>query len=191
MTMSVRSLSTVVGAAFVGVVAALPLGAPAVAAPADDARHGHHVAAPAALAPPAGNVAAFDLLGDGVQNYECVNGAWAPAGPSANLLKHRKAVGIHYRSASGAPAWQSTRDGSLVTATVSASAPSDRPDSVPQLLLAANSNLGGAGTAFGDVTYVQRLATRGGVAPAGACDATVTARAATPYTAVYRFFKAG
>jgi hypothetical protein len=179
----------VAAAGLVGVLGVLPLSASASEKADGKAAR---VTAPDSLNPPAGNVAAFDLQGVGVQNYECVNSAWAAAGPAANLLKKDgSAAGIHYRSASGAPEWQSTKDGSAVIAAVAASAPSDNPASVPQLLLTATSNLGGAGTKFGDVTYVQRLDTKGGLAPAGACDATVTPRTATPYTAVYRFFKAG
>ena len=42
---------------------------------------------------------------------------------------------------------------------------------------------------FGQVTYLQRLRTSGGVAPAGAC--TEAATTGVAYRAEYRFFVAG
>jgi hypothetical protein len=58
--------------------------------------------------------------------------------------------------------------------------------SIPQLLLQATRTRGDG--VFGGVTYVQRLATRGGVAPSGTCADGATA--GVRYTAEYRFFKA-
>jgi hypothetical protein len=58
------------------------------------------------------------------------------------------------------------------------------PGSIPQLLLQATKTRGEG--VFGHVTYVQRLATSGGVAPTGAC--TDGRTAGIPYQAEYRFF---
>jgi hypothetical protein len=85
---------------------------------------------------------------------------------------------VHVRGAS----WESADDGSLVESRAVASSPV--PGSIPQLLLQATRNRGDG--AFGQVSYLQRLATRGGTAPAGACtDGQTTG---VPYQARYRFF---
>ena len=55
----------------------------------------------------------------------------------------------------------------------------------PELLITAKTTRGPG--VFGDVTFIQRLATVGGVAPATACTAGATT--SVSYTAVYRFFK--
>jgi hypothetical protein len=124
----------------------------------------------------------------GVQNYGCTNGAWALLEPAATLTgltlgPVRRETAIHFRG----PSWQSDTDGSLVEGTSPVSAPSATPNSIPQLLITAKLSRG-TGT-FGGVTFIQRLATVGGVAPAGGCAATDIK--AVRYTAVYRFFKAG
>jgi hypothetical protein len=80
------------------------------------------------------------------------------------------------------PCWESTWDGSLVTGTAVASSPVT--GSIPQLLLQAASHRGTG--IFGAVTYIQRLNTSGGAAPATACVAGQTR--AVPYTAEYRFY---
>jgi hypothetical protein len=80
--------------------------------------------------------------------------------------------------------WTSTVDGSTVGAAAVANSP--QPDAIPLLLLKANLNTGDG--MFGKVTYVQRLNTRGGVAPAGTCAAG--AQTAVRYSADYAFWVA-
>jgi Protein of unknown function (DUF3455) len=66
------------------------------------------------------------------------------------------------------------------------------PTAVPWLLLAATpSDRGPAGGRLGDTTFIQRLNTAGGIAPAATtCNpATVGARAEVPYTADYYLWK--
>lgn len=139
--------------------------------------------APPALDPPAGNVLSAVFAAKGVQIYQCTAGAWAFVEPAASLTgRSWRPAGrhdvIHFRG----PSWQSTEDGSLVEARAVANSPV--PGSIPELLLQATRNRGDG--VFGSTTYIQRLATKGGVAPAGACvDGTVTA---IPYSAEYRFF---
>ena len=60
-------------------------------------------------------------------------------------------------------------------------------DAVPELLLKAIENHG-AGQ-FASVTYVQRLATNGGLAPKGTC--TAGAEESVKYSATYTFYAAG
>jgi hypothetical protein len=93
----------------------------------------------------------------------------------------KRVTALHFRG----PSWESDQDGSLIEGTTPVSAPSDSPNSIPQLLVTAK-NTPRPGI-FGGVTFVQRLATVGGVAPAGAC--TDGATTSTTYRAVYRFFK--
>jgi hypothetical protein len=165
--------------------------APAAVAPADpaaaqaDSFLGGPATVPDALQPPPGNVLTAVFKASGVQVYTCANGAWALTEPAASLTgiglnPVRRATAIHFRG----PSWESDQDGSLIEGTSPVSAPSATPYSIPQLLITAKVTRGPG--IFGSVTYVQRLATVGGVAPAGGCQGD--ARTATPYRAVYRFF---
>lgn len=165
-----------------GAVAAVGLAGVAGVSYADESAYGPAVVAPANLVPPAGNVLAGTYPAQGVQIYQCTAGAWVFVEPAASLQERRGPSSIiHFRG----PSWQSVQDGSLVEGAVSASAPVAQ--SIPQLLLKAKTNRGDG--ALGKVTFVQRLATSGGAAPAGAC--TAGAVTSVPYRAVYRFFTAG
>ena len=75
-------------------------------------------------------------------------------------------VGTH----GAGPNWTSTVDGSVVNGAKIAQENAPLSGAIPWLLLKAASTTGTG--VFSDVTYVQRLATVGGVAPAGGCDAT-------------------
>jgi hypothetical protein len=55
---------------------------------------------------------------------------------------------------------------------------------IPELLLQATNTRGDG--VFGHVSFLQRLATRGGVAPAGPCAENQTV--GVPYQADYRFY---
>jgi len=159
---------------------------PEVLPPSPDA--GPEATAPGALAPPSGNQVALVLVGSGTQNYQCRSTGeayqWAPIGPDARLFgAGDKLVGKHYAG----PTWE-LFDGSKAVGKVVAQVPSLQLDSVPQLLLKAESS-GGAGALAG-VTYVQRLRSIGGVAPASGCDASTTGgERQILYSAHYVFFK--
>jgi hypothetical protein len=138
---------------------------------------------PPGLKPPAGNVLTAQFTGRGVQVYQCTAGAWVFVEPAANLVGHgpgrsRMQTAVHYKG----PTWESTTDGSLVQGTTVVSSPV--PGSIPQLLLKASANRG-AGI-FGQVTFIDRLDTRGGAAPAGSCTSGQTT--GVPYTAQYLFY---
>lgn len=140
--------------------------------------------APPELAPPPGNVLSSVYRARGVQVYQCTAGAWVFVEPAASLTGVARGglrTAVHFRG----PSWESTGDGSLVEAKAVANVPV--AGSIPQLLLQASRNRG-AGE-FGAVTYVQRLATSGGAAPAGACAEGDTT--GVPYRAEYRFYVAG
>jgi hypothetical protein len=68
-------------------------------------------------------------------------------------------------------------------------AKADAPDAsaIPWLLLAAKSHAGEG--ALANVSFIERVATTGGKAPARGCDATrVDAEQRVPYTASYYFY---
>ena len=124
----------------------------------------------------------------GVQKYACqANGTWLFTDPVADLYK-RKAIGTHYLNfASGRPIWEH-KDGSMVEAARKASAPAGAGN-IPALLLEAVATTAGAeGDRLAKTTWVQRLNTSGGVAPAGTCAPGATV--AVPYTTDYVFWKA-
>ena len=128
----------------------------------------------------------------GVQKYACqANGTWLFTDPVAGLYKparDRNPIGTHYLNfATGRPIWES-RDGSSVEAARKASAPAGTGN-IPALLLQAIVTTGGSdGDRLSGTTWVQRLNTSGGVAPAGACTPGDTI--AVPYTADYVFWRA-
>ncbi len=82
------------------------------------------------------------------------------------------------------PVWTSVEDGSSVTAAAVASSPV--PIAIPQVLLRSVANRGPG--LLGEVTFVQRLNTTGGLSPTGACKDGATA--SVPYTADYTFWVA-
>ena len=139
---------------------------------------------PAALQVPAGNQLALAARGVGVQIYawSAASSSWVFQAPAATLFEEgRQVVGIHYAG----PTWQST-DGSKVVGKRIASV-TVNPEAIPWLLLQAASNSGPG--VFADVTYVQRLQTRGGLAPTtpGSFDGQ---QVLVPYSAWYLFYKA-
>ena len=113
---------------------------------------------------PSGNKVVAKFYAKGVQTYTCTTGAWKGLEPAATLADRLgRAVALHSRG----PIWVSTVDGSAVEAAPVDGARNEVAGAVPELLLKAKSTRGKG--VFAGVTYVQRLATRGGVAPAGAC----------------------
>lgn len=152
---------------------------------------------PAALAPPAGTTLAIHDHGIGTQVYTCTAGggadaggdagavtyAWVLEGPDAILYDAMFAqVGKH----GVGPAWTSS-DGSVINGTKQAQANAPAGTAIPWLLLKTTPS-GSAGV-FSDVTYVQRLNTAGGVAPATGCGAgTVGTETSVAYSADYYFF---
>ena len=144
---------------------------------------------PAILKVPAGNAVAFHAKATGIQIYVCNPAAsdptqftWAFKAPEAKLLDADGSVlGAHYAG----PTWESRGGGKVVGAMLQ-SMPSPEADAIPWLLLQAKP-ADDAGV-FRGVTFVQRLHTTGGKAPATGCDAASVGREArVPYTADYFF----
>lgn len=147
---------------------------------------------PAAVRVPAGNEVTMETVGKGTIWYECKakgDGAdrfeWVFGGPDAGLWdRNGKSVGKYY----GPPATWESNDGSKLTATQVAVAPAGTGN-IPHQLVKANPAMG-AGAMTG-VTYIQRVATKGGVAPSSICDAgKAGAKATVNYQADYIFWKA-
>ena len=139
---------------------------------------------PPALDVPAGNEVKFQARGVGVQIYKwsVTSSTWVFQAPSAVLFHHEgHVVGIHFAG----PTWQST-DGSSVVGTKLGAVTVD-PSAIPWLLLGAKTTTGPG--VFSDVTFVQRIETVGGLAPAapGKFDGEM---ALVPYSAEYLFYHA-
>ena len=147
---------------------------------------------PAAIQVPAGNRVAMETVGVGEITYECRDKANAPGqtewvfvGPSAVLNDRRgNKVGTYF----GPPATWASNDGSRLTATQLAVAPAGTGN-LPYQLVKANPAMGAG--AMAGVTYIQRVALKGGVAPASACGpANKGERQIVKYQADYIFWKA-
>ena len=145
---------------------------------------------PDILKVPDGHKVILKALGKGVQIYGCKATAadpgkfeWSFKAPEADLTnKHGKKIAKHYKG----PTWEAN-DGSKVVGEKKTEIPAPRPGAVPWLLLEAKSNEG-TGT-FARVTYIQRVDTEGGVAPAAGCDqAHVNTEARVAYSANYYFY---
>ena len=147
---------------------------------------------PDAVKVPAGNVVAMETQAKGELTYECKDKAnmpgqveWTFVGPKAELMdRSGKMVGKYY----GPPASWESNDGSKVTGTQLAVAPSG-PGNIPFQLVKANPAMG-AGAMMG-TTYIQRVALKGGAAPATGCGAdTKGQRTVVMYQGDYIFWKA-
>ena len=127
------------------------------------------------------------LHATGVQKYTCQgNGTWLFTDPEATLYKTTgapKPVGTHFLNFStGRPVWQ-WKGGSSVEAARTQTA-SGGAGNIAWLLLQTVATSPGR---LGQTTWVQRLNTTGGVAPAGTCIPGATT--AVPYSADYFFWR--
>ena len=139
------------------------------------------------LLPPIGNLPFLAAYASGTQNYACNGTAWTFTGPRANLFDLRGRVIItHF----GGPTWQAN-DGSKVVGTLAGTKTVD-PNSIPWLLLSGKATPApNGGGLLAKTTFIQRLLTRGGLAPAAnTCNPkTAGTTAAVPYTAEYVFWQ--
>jgi hypothetical protein len=120
------------------------------------------------------------LRGVGEQVYTCTNGVYVLREPVAVLSSPRGGpVAIHGKG----PFWANF-DGSRVEAAKIAGVKSPAGTSNVDWLLLQTTKAEGGGT-FGSVGYIQRIDTRGGVAP-GTCTGTTTL--AVDYSANYVFW---
>ena len=161
--------------------AALLVAAPALAQTMD---------VPAPVQPPAGQMAAMTWTGKGDLSYECRAKAddaaafeWVFVGPDAKLTdaKTHAATGKYY----GGPTWEAS-DGGKITGKQVAVAPAGTGN-IPFQLVKTEPGTG----SMKDITYIQRVNTKGGVAPPDPCNASTKGTKKTvSYSADYVFYKA-
>lgn len=146
---------------------------------------------PANVQVPAGNKVVLETVGVGTITYECrakkdiAGFEWVFVGPEAKLMDRAgKQIGRYF----GPPATWQSNDGSMLTGAQVAVSPAS-PGNIPLQLVKANPAIG-AGAMQG-LTFIQRVATKGGVAPAAACDAaSMGSKQIVNYQADYIFWKA-
>ena len=160
---------------------------------------------------PEGNVAYLQTRAYGTQNYVCLpNGtagvAWKLFGPQATLYPPSTPlqVATHFLSPNPEeqgvprPTWQHADDGSAVWGKVvqpSTDANYVAPGAIPWLKLEAAGVAAGStgGALLAGTTFIHRVNTQGGVAPATGCSETsqLGAIALVPYSTDYFFYRAG
>ena len=138
---------------------------------------------PDAIKVPAGNRVFLAAHATGVQIYSCTASGWTFVAPRATLTDERGRPIIEHFAG---PTWK-YRDGSQVVGRVEASATVD-PTAIPWLRLTAVSTTPGK---LGRTTFIQRIDTRGGLAPAASLcgPQNAGAQAEVPYTADYLFWE--
>ena len=126
----------------------------------------------------------------GVQIYSCnptaTGYAWSFVAPRADLYgDNGRLIATHFVG----PTWEA-RDGSKVVGQRVDGVTVD-PSAIAWLLLSASAAPGSEEGRLTGTTYIQRLATTGGLAPAAAgCNASTVAHIEeVPYTADYTFWK--
>ena len=152
-------------------------------------------ALPDAVKVPASFAVAMETVGVGEITYECKAKAgaaamagefeWAFVGPKAVLNdRSGRTVGSYY----GPPATWQAADGSRITGAQLAVAPASAGN-IPLQLVKANPAMGTG--AMSGISHIQRVATRGGVAPTMPCaSASMGQRQVVAYQADYIFWKA-
>ena len=133
---------------------------------------------------PDGNKVSLHAYALGVQIYQWDGTKWVFVAPEARLYAdpcYEGQIGIHYAG----PTWEAN-DGSKVVGTRLAGCTPNR-GAIPWLKLGAASNSGHG--RFERVTFIQRVNTIGGTAPAEA-GLFVGDEARVPYTAEYVFYRA-
>ena len=157
---------------------------------------------------PAGNKAFLEGHAVGTQDYICLPSgsgfAWTFFGPQATLFNDddKQVITSHFLSPDpfegGTPraTWQHSQDTSTVWAMAIASSSNPRfvaPGAIPWLLLQVVGAQDGptGGVTLSETTFIQRLNTSGGAAPATGCAslADVGKRAFVPYEADYIFYR--
>ena len=151
------------------------------------------VGLPDAVKVPAGHVVAMEAVGTGDITYECrvktgMAGQfeWVFVGPDAKLMDRKGTqIGRYF----GPPATWENKDGSKLTGAQVAVAPANNMNDIPVQLVKANPAMGNG--AMQGLSYIQRVATRGGIAPSTACGAaTLGQKQLVKYQADYIFWRA-
>ncbi len=150
---------------------------------------------PEAIEAPASATPVVQLAAKGTQNYRCqatsTSGAaeWKLVAPDAELFRAADFSGDVAGTHGAGPSW-TLKDGSGAKGDGANAKKAASPEggAVAWLLIPAQSN-GQPGELQG-VTFVQRIGTKGGLAPAGGCESSsVGAETKVPYTATYVFYR--
>src|SRR5258706_791418 len=186
-----KSLFEAKGAIRLAPVAAMLLILPVISVVlADPGQDNRAPDVPAELQPLGDNKVEFHAYAIGAQIYVCMPSAtdptifsWVFKAPEAVLYDaDGDVVGIHYAG----PTWE-TESGSKVVAQRIAGVTVD-PTAIPWLLL-VKTTAEGPGV-LARTTYVQRVNTAGGLAPASGADAAHAGQEVrVPYTAEYFFYR--
>jgi len=178
-------------------VLVLLLGACASPSRAEPGNDNRAPTVPATLEVPDGNKVSFHAYAVGVQIYVATASTNSPTGfvwtfraPEAVLYDaDGNVVGMHYAFAGPTrPAWES-ESGSRVVGARTVAPVIVSSNAIPWLILSAvSTNTIGPGI-FERTTYVQRVNTTGGLAPANA-PTQLGQEARVPYTAEYFFYRA-
>ena len=147
------------------------------------ARHGGDASVCENLNVPAGARLSLRVYAQGVQIYRWNGAGWSFVGPEAALTADEAGngkIGDHYAG----PTWESVSGSKVVGAVVDRCTPD--ASAIPWLLLRAVSSDGPG--VFNGVTYIQRINTVSGNAPAQA-GAVVGEEARVPYTTEYLFYE--
>ncbi|MEO6015942.1 MAG: DUF3455 domain-containing protein [Polaromonas sp.] len=142
---------------------------------------------------PAGNVVALETTATGLLNYECKANAttagtigWVLVSPQAELVDRTGKTVMKY---SGPPATWTHMDGSSVVGTQVAIAP--RPGATNLAYQLSKGTPGATPGVLQNVTYIQRIKTKGGQDLSKACtQADLGSKLTLPYQADYIFWKA-
>jgi hypothetical protein len=143
---------------------------------------------------PVGNKVAMEAVGVGQITYECRpkkdaagQYAWVFVGPDATLSdRNGKKVGKYF----GPPATWEGVDGSRITGTQLAVSPAS-PGNIPWQIFEADTAAATGKGSMNGVSFIQRVATKGGVAPAVGCDmANNGKKVVVNFQADYIFYKA-
>jgi hypothetical protein len=158
---------------------------------------------PANLQVPAGNRAYLTTHATGTQNYICLGAGlpWTFLGPQATVFNDEGEQALHHylspnpvEGGIARATWRHSADTSTVWALAVASSTDPdyvAPGSVAWLLLQVVGTESGPhhGDRMVRTTFIHRVNTLGGIAPAGACPG-VGARAFVPYETDYVFYRA-
>ena len=135
---------------------------------------------------PVGNKVSHHAYAQGVQMYRWNGTTWAFVEPVATLFsdpEYHGKVGTHYLG----PTWESNNGSKVLAARVPNTGCTPDASAIPWLLLQTVSTDGPG--PFSSVTFIQRVNTKGGLAPTGPGSLIGTV-AEVPYTAEYYFYRA-